>query len=347
MRARRAFTLIEIVLAMGVFSILAGALGGIMLLSARAVPSTSTAADKASVAAGVLARLSSELEVATAVLEGDSRGITFVIPDRTGDGSDDTIRYEWTGSDTRLLTRTLDGGTPQVLAADVSAFVLSYQTATRSVTTQGSWAWTGPGSLASYSGSPTAAVNLSSGAGAALVFTPSLPAGAITYSITSVGIQTRRQGLLGQGQITVQIRDASTVPGGTIIASASVAGTSMGLSMSTQNVAFSNAVGLTPGSPITVAVIESGNTASGGLGVFGQATAGTRMYLTANGGSSWTLDAGRTLTLSVTGTYVTQGAATTATSKDLRRVEALLRVGEAASGESGLTIVLPNRPEVD
>ncbi len=347
MCARRAFTLIEIVLAMGVFSILAGALGGIMLLSARAVPSTSTAADKASVAAGVLARLSSELEVATAVLEGDSSGITFVIPDRTGDGSDDTIRYEWTGSDTRLLTRTLDGGTPQVLAADVSAFVLSYQTATRSVTTQGSWSWTGPGSLASYSGSPASSVNLANRAGVALVFTPSLPAGAITYSISSVSIQMRRQGVLGQGGVAVQIRDASTAPGGTIIASASVAGTSMGVSMSTLNVAFSNAAGLTPGSPITVAVIESGNTSSGGLGVFAQSTAGTRMYLTSNGGSSWTLDTGRTLTLSVTGTYVTQGAATTATSKDLRRVEALLRVGEAASGESGLAIGLPNRPEVN
>ena len=68
-----------------------------------------------------------EMQYALAVTEATATAITFVVPDRVGDGDavNETIRYAWAGAN-QPLTRRYNGGTTANAISSVYSLSLTY-----------------------------------------------------------------------------------------------------------------------------------------------------------------------------------------------------------------------------
>lgn len=123
--ARRAFTLGELVVSLGLVSVLLLAMGSVMVVSGRAVGVSAAHAGEAKVD-DAIAALAAEHRLALSILERTPTAITFTVPDRDGDLAVETIRYAWSGIAGDPLTRQYNGAVPEVVLRDVRSFQLSY-----------------------------------------------------------------------------------------------------------------------------------------------------------------------------------------------------------------------------
>src|SRR6266567_831775 len=93
---RRGFTLLEVVVSASILSMVMLGLASTMVIAGKAV--TKTTSDVSSGATAQAAQLFiRELKTAVSVTEMTATAITFTVPDRTGDGIAETIRYAWSG----------------------------------------------------------------------------------------------------------------------------------------------------------------------------------------------------------------------------------------------------------
>jgi len=125
----RGMTLIELVISVAIMSVLAVACGSAVVLASRAmeisadavgVPSPSAASD----------RVVADMQTALTFTECGSTSATFTVPDRTGDGLADKLRYAWSGTPGDPLTLSCNDGTSVVIAQDVRVLDFSYLTRT-------------------------------------------------------------------------------------------------------------------------------------------------------------------------------------------------------------------------
>jgi prepilin-type N-terminal cleavage/methylation domain-containing protein len=100
---RRAFTLLEVVLASVILAIIGGAVSAVMMVACRAIPSSAGGSASAVELSEVTAQMSVELSFATSVLALDAFYVTFVGPDIDGDGTGDEIAYAFNSSEGTLL----------------------------------------------------------------------------------------------------------------------------------------------------------------------------------------------------------------------------------------------------
>jgi hypothetical protein len=121
-----AFSLLELVLSTAVTTILLLAVGSSMAMMSKALPSSSNPVDARVAAASVVEQMATELESATYITERSTQSITFVVPDRNGDGKSETIRYAWTGTSGDPLTRSYNSGAAVTVLSDVRYFSLTY-----------------------------------------------------------------------------------------------------------------------------------------------------------------------------------------------------------------------------
>ncbi len=124
-RVRTAFTLLELVVSLATAALLFVGLGSTILI-ARLVATTPHGPGNTVITARGLQELRDELQFATRVLERSPQSVRFVVPDLTGDGIEDAVRYAWSGTPGDPLLRTLNGQAPRIVAEDVQAFSLDY-----------------------------------------------------------------------------------------------------------------------------------------------------------------------------------------------------------------------------
>ncbi|HEX7009245.1 MAG TPA: hypothetical protein VF184_04640, partial [Phycisphaeraceae bacterium] len=127
LNARPAYTLIELVLALGVASMLLTAIGSAVVLASRALPDPGDprAVNTPELAAG-LEQLVSELQQAIHLSQRDAHAITFTLADRDGDGSPQRVRYAWSGRPGDPLTRQYDDQPPAVFLDRLYRFQITY-----------------------------------------------------------------------------------------------------------------------------------------------------------------------------------------------------------------------------
>lgn len=119
-RARAGVTLVELVVALSLTTIVMAAATSVMFVASRALPKQGDASVRATDAALALAMLEAEAQVASRVrLEDDA--VRFLVPDRTGDLLDDQIIYRWAGNAGDALTRTDHRGTSDAIASVTAA----------------------------------------------------------------------------------------------------------------------------------------------------------------------------------------------------------------------------------
>jgi prepilin-type N-terminal cleavage/methylation domain-containing protein len=130
---RRGFTLIEMVVGSSVMVVVMLAIGGTIHLMTRGVASLEASAQLNADAALVTARVRRELGSAFGFTELTSKRVTFLHPDVTGDGLDDTITYDWAGATGAPLQRSVNGGTAVVIAEGVTEWSLTCHTNLRTI----------------------------------------------------------------------------------------------------------------------------------------------------------------------------------------------------------------------
>lgn len=127
---RKAFSLVEMMAAMTVLSILAVGIGATMAIASRAVDDGTAPGSQIPEARNIGDVIIADLNDALTITERTDKSITFTVPDRDDDGDVETIRYAWDGNPGGNLTRKYNKSLAVVIAEDVYQFDLSYLTRT-------------------------------------------------------------------------------------------------------------------------------------------------------------------------------------------------------------------------
>jgi prepilin-type N-terminal cleavage/methylation domain-containing protein len=200
------FTMLEVVLSLVILSIVLLAAQSAIMVAAKAVPNSQSASESVASAAGVMDQITADLQYAKTFSDMTANRIVFIVPDRTGDGQPETIRYEWSGLAGGALMRQMNGNTPVAIAPAVHFFELHYD---KNATTTNAGTAEGPEVvLSSYDTTNSlndAAVTESNWR--AQHFNPILPADTVSWRVTRVFIKARIRGS-NIGETRVQIRPA-------------------------------------------------------------------------------------------------------------------------------------------
>lgn len=121
-------TLLEMVMAMSAATILMGGLCSAVVVSSLAFRPEKTAVYAKNNSATAESDLLVDLRLATGFTERTPTATTFFVPDRDGDGRQESLRYAWSGSYGAPLTLSYNGSAPIVVASDVRNFALNYVT---------------------------------------------------------------------------------------------------------------------------------------------------------------------------------------------------------------------------
>jgi prepilin-type N-terminal cleavage/methylation domain-containing protein len=368
-KLRPGFTLIELIISTAILAIILVGMHSAMLIASRASPDRA-GVNSATLRAGAAAdQLIADLTYATSITSTSATAVQFTVPDRNDDGSPDTIRYSWSGVSGAGLMRTVNGGTPAAIAADVREFSLAYdkRPQPRSPTSSES----GEVLLSSYDASAgllglggLADQKITSSTFVGQYFKPSLPGAATGWRVTRVRLKAQSEnsgssggllgGLLGgsgsssggAGVTRVQIRTVS--PGGTpatILDETTLLESSLVSSYAWQNLSFTGVANRPPGSGLCIVLQWSADTEACDVQYDSQASGSTQYLLrTTNGGTSWSASAGQDLQYYVYGTYTTTDPIVT--DYLLTDVRCTVRVGGDAQSRLNTTIRVLNEPQV-
>lgn len=299
----RAMTLVELIIAAALAAAVVGGLVSALVLTSRALPTATKAADPAARDAAALESLSAELFGASEISEHTAHAIAFTVADRNGDSNPEMIRYAWNGMVGGALTREYNGETTSV-SGGVTDFALALTISQRSTQTLKTVeADSGEITLASFSG--WSGVSGSTITGYLLTttswpsehvrITATMPSGFVRMEITKVTLFLRDSGAAAENMTCTLFAPAvagapepnlSRVYGSPVVVSDSVLTTAY----KAVDFVFSGASFTTPLTELCVAVKSSG-----GAGIRAQYVNNSSgpsndtqtMLWTTDNGSSW------------------------------------------------------------
>ena len=132
-RRQRAFTILEMLVAMVASAFLLAGLGSVLFI-ARQTAYSPTAASRRSRTADIANLISDELRYATIITQQTSQILEFIVADRNNDGVSEKIHYEWSGTPGDPLRKSINGGTPVDVLTSVYAFGVTLQPRTATTT---------------------------------------------------------------------------------------------------------------------------------------------------------------------------------------------------------------------
>ena len=122
---RRGYTLVELVLATAMSTILVGGLASSLLMANKAYLRDSTATADASRSALALSQLTADLRHAMQFTERTATAITFTVPDRDGNQLPERLRYSWNGTTGQPLLYQYNSDAAVAIADNVQQFDIS------------------------------------------------------------------------------------------------------------------------------------------------------------------------------------------------------------------------------
>lgn len=126
--ARGGWTLLELLLAIAILSVLMGAMGSAVFIVTRSIDDGSSNATIINDTATVVDQIAADLKMAISFNEADRTptSVQFTVPDRDDDGSPETIRYAWSGLSGDPVTREYNGSAPVAVIDHAESFDLDY-----------------------------------------------------------------------------------------------------------------------------------------------------------------------------------------------------------------------------
>ncbi len=350
-RTNRAFTILELMVAVIASSFLLVGLGSVMYI-ARQVAYSPTAASRRSRTADVANQISDELRYATVITQQTSQVLEFVVADRNNDGTAEKIRYEWSGTAGDSLRKTVNGGTPVDVLASVYAFAVTVQQKSKTTTlttTTDSAETVLLASTNAITGNIREIDNINFSA--QHIYPASftgVPSNAISWNCTKIDFHGKQDGT-NTDTLTVQLRpsgDPNETPISTVLGQATIAEsaitTSAGFNTVTfpspvrdlvfqraYEIVFTNQSGT--GKPVALTVDDSA--ASGVLESY-------------DAGNSWKYMTTRQMFGRVYGTYTTPGPSYNVTRNYVSYIRVALQSGTLSSARIDTSIPLRNSPEL-
>ncbi len=341
-RARRAFTLVELVLAAALAAVVLIGLQSAVVIASKAIPSATEKADNA-LQGAALDRIAQDLSYAKTITSWDANDITFTVADRNADAADDTITYSWTGAAAAPLLRQFNASAPETILADVGAFALSLQT--EAVAGEAVYVDSSETLLASYSSASNLAQwAVDTGNWLGQCFSPSLPVGTVDYRTTRVRISLATSGP-STGTTAVELRafrrDSPTTR---VLASVSILESSLTGSMTSTSIALPSVRNIDPNEPVCLVIRPSATPPScqTSYRTTGAAASAGAWYASANSGGTWTTTSGRALIYEVYGVCRSVDSTPTTT----RAKFLLLSLRSGSNTQIELNLPLANRPQV-
>lgn len=354
-RARRGFSLAEVVVGAGVLALFMAAMPLAVRMARNAVPDGSNTPSAAMTASRVMELLESDIAFATSVnatapAKYDPTHLTITVPDQNGDGLQETIAYTCAPAPPappspplQLLTRQVNGGNTLTLLGNVQEFNFTYDTL--AIAGQNTSAGTQQQLLTINSGSGLTTDGVCSTLWVGQYFQPVLPAGALSWNLTSVSLQVKK-GVV-KDVASVQIWNAvGNLPGTTVLDTSPQNASNLSQGWTWQSFSFTNVSNLSPSAGLFVVVTSPDASASASIQHCSNAS-GTGGYVSsANGGATWTPSAGNDLMLEVFGTINTAGGGPAGSTYYLKDVRVKLRTNQNSQSRIVTTIPVYNQPQV-
>lgn len=357
---RRGYSLIELVVALSVSTLLLGALGSAVVIAATALPGQGGGATGSVLdAARGLDTLAGELEQAVYAPEMAATAVGVVLPDSDGDGAPEVVRHAWAGTGGDPLTRVEDGGDAEDVLDEVDGLTLGYESVSRVETY--------PGAIVTTSGVLDAfpavvgrsnTITLDKNKAFAQRLTPTLPVGVATWRATSVELYMRTDGLvplLEAGTITMQIRGTKgTTPASTVLANATQNESALKTTYAWVPFTWASPPTLDAGASYFVVFGNTSSDSSAGR-LTSEKDAGIGLYEGSIGGTFWSGDAsdpswsergGEEILFRLYGEYETQNPDIGITRRFVTRFTMDLTVGGDATTTLSSDVRALNSPEV-
>ena len=342
----RAFTLIELIVSLAIVSILIGATGSIMVLASRAVPDGTSVAERSVSASSAADQIATELSGAVYVPLRSSRAITFLVPDRDGDGSPERISYSWSGTSGDPLTRTYNGAASGVVLSSVDDLTFTYEI--RSVSEQyadvpivGSEQTFGTRTTASDGNLFSVDANNWIGQ----YVQPTLPGDALAWRVTRVDFKAKQKDAAdGSSAIEVRAADANLEPTLEVFQQQPLLESALPVNPSAWvQVVFDTVEDLLPEDDICVVVRNTGPGKAGRFEYDGDG--GSGRVKTSNGGYSWSYKGDESMLYTLIGRVLTPGPQVGVSRDYVTGVRVSIRSGgETAAGVSASARLLNAPP---
>lgn len=343
------FTLIEMVVAAAVTSVIMLGIGSAMLIAGRAMPQAGSAAVVTLAAAKAAEQMIGELRYAIAISGRSATMIELAVPDRDNNGLSETIRYEWSTVAGAPLIRRYNGGTAVTILPDVREFSLSYdiETIGKEIPQANESAET---RLIDYSSSTDLGdYPIKSAEWYGEYFHPTLPAGAISWKVTRVRFFAKQAGLPG-GEARVQIHRATIkgLPSGVVLERNTLYESLIPPQYLEYEVAFTQVAGLSPQEGLCLVFKWISDTEACMLLGQNRNVTATNLSLvrSMNQGNTWLKLAGQSLLFSIYGTVTTPGTPQIQNTYYLNAVQIRLRAGSDSQSLVQTAARTLNRPEI-
>lgn len=346
---RPGFSLIEMVVSLGVLSILMVALGSVMMVATSAGPKSASAYSATISQVHDVDRLLDELAYADSFDVMDLNEIRFTVPDRDGDSIPETIRYRWSGVQGDPLYRRENGGGAQIVFDSIRTFELEY--IYDEVTEAGVPIETESSEqvLNAFTRDGFTEFRIEASSWIGMSIRPSLPPEADSWTVTRVLVALRSVGTVdGELRVQLQLPTPSGTPSGIIIDEQPLFESALIDSYTWHEFIFTEAHGLSPGDRLCLVLQHaSGITAAATLYEFvAKYDEQHWMVHTTDSGANWTSRDYHRIPYYVYGTFTTV-VTPMVTRTYLRRVGLKLTADETNATTVDTAVRIMNAPEVE
>lgn len=250
MKTRHAFTLVELILAMaGTSLLLLGVTSAIVVASRSAYdpkqPQTALARSRS-----VAQLIADDLAQATSIVEGTATAVEFTVADRDDDGTEETLRYEWSGTAGDGIYRSINGDSA-LLASDIASLGFTYTTTTEDATVVGAAAEGAEQLLYAFEDANLSNVPISTTSWLAMTIAPTLPSDATAWSVTRVEFEAK-QDSAATGTLLIKLRNSLSVLTSLLGSTITVNESSLPTSYGWTSVPVSGVTGLSPSASISI-----------------------------------------------------------------------------------------------
>lgn len=343
-RALRAGTMLaELVIAIAVSAILLLGIQSALSIALRSVPDPRSGAASTLKANRIVDQLVTELETAVFITDRSATSIGFTVPDRNGDGVNERIRYQWTGTAGGKLTRQYNGGAADTIAEQVDLFNLTPTATSVSDTYPLLGVEDSSESLLfdHYSTSGLGNLDVTATNWVGQHFTVTLPPGAVSWRPTRVQFMSKKASLLGTTLVQLRPATSTFAPSSTILEQFSLLESLLGVSYSWQSFDLTQVGGLPSDASLALVLQRT----AGAKSLTVQSTNGFGGLERSPDGASWNYDSGKSLVSRLYGKLTRSSGEGSISTHYLTSMDVVLRMADS-SPTIRTAAALLNHPEL-
>jgi prepilin-type N-terminal cleavage/methylation domain-containing protein len=342
-RVNRGMSLIEVMIALSLSTVLLIGLHSSIHIALRSMPSADGAVQSSLQAQRIMDGLATELEATTYVTELTATSIGFAVADRNGDGFPERIRYAWTGTPGGGLTRQYNGGEVETIANNVDQLNLTPSSKSVAET----YPSTGVEDVAEsllidyYGTSGTGNNDVTVTNWFGQHFTMTLPAGSYAWRPTRVEFFAKKNSAPGMTSVQMRPVTATLAPASNILGANLMMDSTLTTSYAWQSYSFPHLEPISSGGGICLVLQHT-------LGSKSATLQGTSAFpglqKTSNSGVAWDYDSGKCLVSRLYGKQIRSAGTKSLNSTYLTSVDIALRM-TTTSPTLRCNVAMLNHPE--